>query len=191
VFGLGFWEMLVIVIVGVVVLGPRRLPEMMRTAGQWVSKLRRLSTQLRAESGIDELIRNEGLERDIHELRSLARVNVLDTLTSAATSATGLGAAGAAASVAPSSAPAPRLVASGVEPLREREYPPMGCDASGVEPDDFELEAAVGAAPDEASPRAEAEASPEAEPDEQAPASGPVPARSPSERAREAAGGDA
>lgn len=183
--------MLVIVIVGVVVLGPRRLPEMMRTAGQWVSKLRRLSTQLRAESGIDDLIRNEGLERDIHELRSLARVNVLDTLTSAATSATGLGAA--AASAAPASAPAPRLVASGVEPPREREYPPMGCDASGVEPDDFELEALGHRA--ETEPSAGPEPS-DARDDEtatgdEAPASGPVPARAPSERAREAAGGDA
>ncbi len=127
-FGLGFWEVLVIAVVGVVVLGPRKLPDLMRTAGQWIARARRLSVQLRAESGIDDLIRQEGLEREIRELRSLASANVLGSL------------AAAAAAPAPLPAPppsAPRLVVSGVEPPREREYPEWGCDVANVTPDEY------------------------------------------------------
>ncbi len=127
-FGLGFWEVLVIAVVGVVVLGPRKLPDLMRTAGQWIARARRLSVQLRAESGIDDLIRQEGLEREIRELRSLASANVLGSL------------AAAAAAPAPLPAPppsVPRLVVSGVEPPREREYPEWGCDVANVAPDEY------------------------------------------------------
>src|SRR6185369_15897911 len=111
---------MVLLIVGIVVIGPRNLPSMMRTAGQWVAKLRRMSTDLRSQSGIDDLIRQEGLEREIAELRSLSRMNVVDTLITPAIS-------GAAA---PPRAYAPEPEGGGspamqswqrVEPLRERE----------------------------------------------------------------------
>jgi sec-independent protein translocase protein TatB len=85
VFGLGLTELLVLLIVGVVVVGPKKLPEMMRTAGRWVAKLRRMSTDLRAQSGIDEILRAEGLEKEIRELRSLSRINVMDSLLDSTT----------------------------------------------------------------------------------------------------------
>jgi sec-independent protein translocase protein TatB len=136
VFGLSFGEIVVLLIVGIVVLGPRRLPEMMRTAGQWVAKLRRLSTDLRAQSGIDDLIRQENLESEIQELRSLSRINVIDTLI------TPSAAAGAASQRATVNAP-PRLEAKVTtpappkpQPLRQREYPVIGCDAYGALADD-------------------------------------------------------
>src|SRR5688572_5454246 len=74
--------MLVLVIVGIVVVGPKKLPQMMRTAGQWVAKLRKMSTSLRSQSGIDEILRIEGLEKEMRELRALTRINVMDTLVS-------------------------------------------------------------------------------------------------------------
>lgn len=79
-FGLGFGEVVLLVIVAIVVVGPRQLPSMMRTAGQWVSRIRRMSTDLRAQSGIDQLMREEGIERSIQEIRSLSNINVLDGL---------------------------------------------------------------------------------------------------------------
>jgi sec-independent protein translocase protein TatB len=134
VFGLSFFEIVVILIVGIVVLGPRRLPEMMRTAGQWVSKLRRLSTDLRAQSGIDDLIRQEGLENEIQELRSLSRINVIDTLMAPAASSA------AAAAVQRATVSTPKIETKSVtpkpQPLREREYPVIGCDAYGALADD-------------------------------------------------------
>ncbi|MEZ4293828.1 MAG: Sec-independent protein translocase protein TatB [Polyangiaceae bacterium] len=128
-FGLSFGEILVLVIVGVVVLGPRRLPEMMRTAGQWVSKLRRLSTDLRAQSGIDDLIRQEGLENEIHELRSLSKINVIDTLIAPT-------AAGAARATVNTPKLAPKPTVPRTQPLRNREYPIVGPDAYGSLADD-------------------------------------------------------
>ena len=134
-------EIMVLLIVGIVVVGPKNLPSMMRTAGQWVTKLRRMSTDLRSQSGIDDLIRHEGLEKEIAELRSLARMNVVDTLIKPA-----LGAVPAAGArdYAPyntgSSAVAPELGRAlefhPVAPLREREYPLAGCDAYGALADD-------------------------------------------------------
>ncbi len=82
-FGLGFTEVLVLLIVGIVVVGPKKLPVMMRTAGQWITRLRRMSTDLRSQSGIDEIIRAEGLEKEIRELKSLSRINVMDSLVNA------------------------------------------------------------------------------------------------------------
>jgi sec-independent protein translocase protein TatB len=133
-------EIMVLLIVGIVVVGPKNLPSMMRTAGQWVSKLRRMSTDLRSQSGIDDLIRHEGLEKEIAELRSLARMNVVDTLITPALGA--VPAAGArdrapynhGSYVAPEVARALEFHPSA--PLREREYPLAGCDAHGALSDD-------------------------------------------------------
>jgi sec-independent protein translocase protein TatB len=129
VFGLGFGEMLLILIVGIVVVGPRQLPTLMRTAGQWISKLRRMSTDLRSQSGIDDLIRQEGLEKEIQELRALSRVNVIDTLVSAST-------APPRAKPPPRQDPKQPAPLPGSEPLREREYPLLGCDHYDVLADD-------------------------------------------------------
>jgi sec-independent protein translocase protein TatB len=130
VFGFSFGEILVLIIVGIVVVGPKRLPAMMRTAGQWITKLRRMSTDLRAQSGIDDLIRQEGLEREIRELRSLARVNVIETLV---TPVVGAASAGSVVSATPRSSPPAPEPEVPVQPLREREYPVLGCDAYGAE----------------------------------------------------------
>jgi sec-independent protein translocase protein TatB len=84
-------EIMILLIVGIVVVGPKRLPKMMRTAGQWVAKMRRLSSDLRSQSGIDRIIREEGLEKEIRELRalkdSLSKQALLDSLVKAADAA--------------------------------------------------------------------------------------------------------
>jgi sec-independent protein translocase protein TatB len=129
--GFSLSHIFLMVLVAIIVVGPKRLPEVMRTAGQWVAKLRRMSSDLRSQSGIDDILRNEGLDQHISELRSLSRFNVVDTL------------------MAPSPAMGPRPVPvldqpaaarfSGktpVEPSREREYPLVGCDAYGAVADD-------------------------------------------------------
>ncbi|WP_437994240.1 Sec-independent protein translocase subunit TatA/TatB [Sorangium sp. So ce145] len=130
-FGFSFGEIMVLAIVGIIVVGPRRLPAMMRSAGSWIAKLRRLSTELRTQSGIDDLIRQEGLERELRELRALSRVNVIETLVNPVVGAV---TAGTIASSTPRvrppdpEPPPPPLV----QPPREREYPVLGCDAYGV-----------------------------------------------------------
>lgn len=125
-FGLSIGEIILLLVVGIVVVGPRNLPTMMRTVGQWIAKLRRMSHDLRSQSGIDELIRLEGLEREVQELRALSRMNVVETLISPTVAAV--------PQAAPSSFKA--LENKRIEPLREREYPLIGCDAGEALPDD-------------------------------------------------------
>jgi len=133
--------MVVVVLVAIVVVGPRHLPSMMRTAGQWVSRIRRMSTDLRAQSGIDQLLRDEGIDRSIQEIRALSNVNVLDGLEKlavpAATAKAGVPSPAAAAAAAVTAAVA--APPHGEEPVvisREREYPLVGCDAYDALPDD-------------------------------------------------------
>ena len=57
---LGAAELLIIVVVAVIVIGPKDLPLAMRTAGRWMGKLRRVSSHFR--SGIDTMIREAEIE---------------------------------------------------------------------------------------------------------------------------------
>jgi len=72
-FGFSFSELIVLVVVGLVVIGPKDLPKVLRKGGQWAGKLRRMAGELRAQSGIDEVLRSEGLTESIGEIRKLAR----------------------------------------------------------------------------------------------------------------------
>jgi sec-independent protein translocase protein TatB len=84
VFGIGFGELVLVGIVLLVVLGPKELPRFLRGVGQGVAKLRQLSVDLRRQSGIDEIIREEGLAEDLEALRSLSRGRVVDTFIESA-----------------------------------------------------------------------------------------------------------
>jgi len=70
---LSFGEWTVLLIVALVVFGPKELPKILRKAGQWAGKIRRFAFDVRAQSGIDEVLRNEGLDRELAEIRKLAR----------------------------------------------------------------------------------------------------------------------
>jgi sec-independent protein translocase protein TatB len=73
VFGLGFGEFLVLLLVAMIVLGPRELPRYLRKAGQFAGQMRRMAYEMRQKSGIDDVIRSEGLDRDLAEIRRLTR----------------------------------------------------------------------------------------------------------------------
>jgi sec-independent protein translocase protein TatB len=59
-FDVGASELLLTVIVAIVVIGPKDLPRALRTAGQWIGKIRRVSGHFR--SGIEEMIRQAELQ---------------------------------------------------------------------------------------------------------------------------------
>ena len=59
-FDIGAAELLVIVIVAIIVIGPKELPLALRTAGRWIGKIRRVSTHFR--TGLDAMIREAELE---------------------------------------------------------------------------------------------------------------------------------
>ena len=58
-FDIGASELLLIVIVAVVVIGPKDLPLALRTAGRWIGKVRRVSGHFRA--GVETMIREAEL----------------------------------------------------------------------------------------------------------------------------------
>jgi len=60
-FDIGFWELLVIAVMGLVVLGPERLPVAIRTVRNWLANARRFSDNVKSE--LSEELR-------IHELHS-------------------------------------------------------------------------------------------------------------------------
>jgi sec-independent protein translocase protein TatB len=73
VLGVSFSEIVMIAIVALVVVGPRRLPEILGQMGRWVAKIRRMTTEVRKQTGIDEILREEGISGGINELRSMMR----------------------------------------------------------------------------------------------------------------------
>ena len=71
-FGLSFGEFVVLFIVAVVVVGPRNLPSLLRNAGLLIGKLRRMAVDLRADSGIDDILHEEGPREEYEKFRRLA-----------------------------------------------------------------------------------------------------------------------
>jgi sec-independent protein translocase protein TatB len=59
-FGIDSTELLVVAIVALVVIGPKDLPNVLRTVGQWVGRARGMARHFR--SGIDTMIRESELE---------------------------------------------------------------------------------------------------------------------------------
>ena len=59
-FDIGASELLLIVIVAILVIGPKDMPLAMRTAGRWIGKVRKVSAHFR--TGIDAMVREAELE---------------------------------------------------------------------------------------------------------------------------------
>lgn len=59
-FDIGAQELLLIVVVAILVIGPKDMPNALRHAGRWIGKLRRLSNSFR--SGLDAMIREAEME---------------------------------------------------------------------------------------------------------------------------------
>ncbi len=125
-FGFSFSELVVVVVVALVVIGPKDLPKMLRRLGKWAGQLRRMASDLRAQSGIDDALRAEGLSDDINEIRKLAR-GELDNVQRAVRD-------DAAPAKTSHDAPASAYLGDFFV-AREREYPRDGADSFGALPD--------------------------------------------------------
>ncbi|MEE9423125.1 MAG: Sec-independent protein translocase protein TatB [Gammaproteobacteria bacterium] len=71
-FDVGFWELAVIMVVALLVVGPERLPKLARTVGLWVGKGRRFVQTVKAdvdrELAADELKKTLAKQAEIPEL---------------------------------------------------------------------------------------------------------------------------
>ena len=74
-FDIGFLELAIIAVVGLIVIDPERLPEVARTVGTWVGRFRRFVTSVKSD--IDRELRQDelrkALERDagLDELKQI------------------------------------------------------------------------------------------------------------------------
>ncbi len=127
VFGFSLSELIVVIVVALVVIGPKDLPKMLRKLGQYSGKLRRMASDLRAQSGIDEALRTEGLADPIAEIRKLAR-GELDAVTRAIDVKDVNGSR-------PADISAREAHLDGFHVARDREYPRDGADSYGALPD--------------------------------------------------------
>ncbi|WP_394847970.1 Sec-independent protein translocase protein TatB [Pendulispora brunnea] len=155
-FGMSFGELVVLIVVAIVVIGPKELPKMLGKLGRFAGKMRRMASELRYQSGIDEVLRAEGIQENLTEIRKLAR-GELDQITEAARMPTAKPFdpdPAAAPSPAPAGIPGTETAAAAAAPVayggdpygsngdfsgfaaaRDREYPREGADDYGALPD--------------------------------------------------------
>lgn len=88
-FDIGFPELMIVTVVMLLVLGPERLPETLRTLGLWLGRLRRsfnaVKTEIEREVGMDEIKRqlhNEAIMDEMKRLESQVRTSVQDSVDS-------------------------------------------------------------------------------------------------------------
>jgi sec-independent protein translocase protein TatB len=85
-FEIGFPELILIAIIGLLVIGPERLPEALRTLGLWVGRMRRsftnVKTEIEKEIGMDEIRRQLHNEAVMEEMKRIER-DVRDSVNSA------------------------------------------------------------------------------------------------------------
>ena len=72
-FDIGFFELILIAIVGLVVIGPERLPETIKTISLWIGRLRRSLRETRAE--LEQQIGADEIRRQLHNEEVMRNLN--------------------------------------------------------------------------------------------------------------------
>ncbi len=124
-FDIGFPELLLSALVGLLVIGPERLPEALRTLGLWLGRMRRsfqsVKAEIEKEIGMDEVRKQLHNESVVEEMKRIERE--VKATTSAAADATRI------ESIDP--APPQAADARTSEPLQG---PPVETDQSPAQP---------------------------------------------------------
>ncbi|MEE4377039.1 MAG: Sec-independent protein translocase protein TatB [Candidatus Competibacteraceae bacterium] len=83
-FDVGLWELMLLFIIGLVVVGPERLPSLARTVALWINKARRMVSDVRdeveKELRVEEIKRSIRQEGTVDEMQQLAkRINTINS----------------------------------------------------------------------------------------------------------------
>lgn len=73
-FDIGFWELLLVGVVALLVVGPDKLPGLVRTTGMWVGRIRHFASSVKDELE-QEINRTEELKRLVNEQIEIAERN--------------------------------------------------------------------------------------------------------------------
>lgn len=69
-FDIGLWELILISVIGLVVLGPERLPTAVRTVSGWVKTMRRMAQNVKNE--LEQELDIEKLHNDLKKAESIS-----------------------------------------------------------------------------------------------------------------------
>ncbi len=71
-FDISFFELMMIGVVALIVLGPERLPKVARTVGQWVSRAQRYANEVKADITREvDLSQLQSLKQQVQEAHVL------------------------------------------------------------------------------------------------------------------------
>ncbi len=70
----GFFELMLIAVIALVVVGPKDLPKLMRSAGQMVARARRMAAEFTA--AFDQMARETEMEEMRQEIEALKKDNI-------------------------------------------------------------------------------------------------------------------
>lgn len=89
-FDIGFPELMLVALVGLLVIGPERLPEALRTLGLWLGRMRRsflsVKAEIEKEIGMDEVRKQLHNEAVMEEMKRIEREVKATTSAAAETS---------------------------------------------------------------------------------------------------------
>lgn len=111
--GLSFGEIVVLAVLALVVIGPKDLPRLLRSAGRMIGQAKRAIADVKRETGLDEVLRGDfrDLERLADHIEELGE-----------------------------SKPGRPVLVDGEPPgFRLREYPPIGADSVLQLPEDADV----------------------------------------------------
>jgi len=67
-FDIGGWEFLIVIVIAIIVIGPKDLPGAIRTVTRWIRRARELAREF--QSGIDDLARETDMDNVKNEIQS-------------------------------------------------------------------------------------------------------------------------
>jgi len=79
-FDIGFWELIIIGVVALVVVGPERFPGMIKKVGYWIGQFRRIASSVKSEIQV-EVDKAEQLQNLLDEQKQILKRNADVDLT--------------------------------------------------------------------------------------------------------------
>lgn len=77
-FDIGFWELILIAIVGLLVLGPERLPLAIRNVSRWIGTARRMAGSVRDE--LEQELKIQELKENLKKAENVGMKNLAPDL---------------------------------------------------------------------------------------------------------------
>ena len=80
-FGIGSFELMMLAIVAIIVVGPKDLPKLLRSIGQFTTKIRSMAREF--QGYLDEAARDTGLDDVKNDIGKMTDFDIKDTLDAA------------------------------------------------------------------------------------------------------------